>query len=57
MEGNTVFSWLAIAFEMILYITLQRLIGRNSVTRDGAATLGTKQILVELRPASNDPPH
>lgn len=49
MSERTIFNLFAIVFEIILYITLQRDIGRKSVATFGFFFFGMRQINVWLR--------
>jgi hypothetical protein len=55
ITGNTPLSLLAKTLEIILYKTLQRLIGRKSVTQTGLGTFGIKAILIALIFSSKKP--
>ena len=49
MESRIGFSLLARTFEIILYVTLQRLMGLNSLILDGRLVFGTRTIFVLFR--------
>ena len=49
MESRIGFSLLARTFEIILYVTLQRLMGLNSLILDGRLVFGTRKIFVLFR--------